>query len=103
MNIINQFRRKARVVESTIDMKQVAAAAQQQDEYYTTICEDDYPIILTIGVQVKVCFVWVTVWSESCDVSDGDTRQRIEKRAIRLVKILEGKENGQHPIGTDGR
>ena len=100
MNIINQFRRKARVVESTIDMKQVAAAAQQQDEYYTTICEDDYPIILTIGVQVKVCFVWVTVWSESCDVSDGDTRQRIEKRAIRLVKILEGKERGSYGKGN---
>ena len=57
MNIINQFRRKARVVESTTDMKQVAIAAQRQDEYYTTICEDDYPIILTISVQVKVCFV----------------------------------------------
>ena len=90
MKIINQFRRKARVVESTTDMKQVAIAAQQQAEYYTPLSEDEYPVILTISVQVKVCFVW----AESCDVSDGDTRPHIEKRARRLFKILEGKENG---------
>lgn len=94
MKIIKQFRRKARVVESTTDMKQVAIAAQQQAEYYTPLLEDEYPVILTISVQVKVCFVWVTVWAESCDVSDGDTRPHIEKRARRLLKILEGKENG---------
>lgn len=59
MKIINQFRRKARVVESTTDMKQVAMAVQQQAEYYTPLSEDEYPVILTISVQVKVCFVWL--------------------------------------------
>ena len=94
MKIINQFRRKARVVESTCDMKQAALHAQLEAEYYTPISEDEYPVILTISVQIKVCFVWVTVWAESCDVSDGDTRQHIIKRANRLHRILEGKENG---------
>ncbi len=93
MKITNQFRRRVRVVESTYDLKQAAIHAAQESEYQIPVSED-YPVILTISVEVKICFVWVTVWSESCDVSDGDTRQHIVKRANRLHRILEGKENG---------
>lgn len=95
MNITNQFRRRVRVVESTYDLKHAAIYASQESEYRYLIPDDgEYPVILTISVQVRICFVWVTVWSESCDVSDGDTRQHIVKRANKLHRIMEGKEHG---------
>ena len=92
MNIINQVRRKARIVEEVCDTRYLQAA--QEAEYHVPQTDTDYPVYLTVKVQVKVAFVWVTVWAESCDITDGDTRPHIVKRANRLHRILEGKEHG---------
>jgi len=71
MNIINQFRRKVRIVEEVCDTRYLQAA--QEAEYHVPQTDTDYPVYLTVKVQVKVAFVWVTVWAESCDITDGDT------------------------------
>ena len=34
-----------------------------------------------VKVQVKILGIWVTVWAETCDYSDGDTRPYIKNCA----------------------
>ena len=61
--------------------------AAQEAEYHVPQTDTDYPVYLTVKVQVKVAFVWVTVWAESCDITDGDTRPHIVKRANDCTEL----------------
>ncbi|WP_302612133.1 hypothetical protein [uncultured Muribaculum sp.] len=52
---------------------------------------ENYPsatILYLVKVQVKIMGVWVTVWAETCDHSDGDTRQYIKNRAAEVHEAL---------------
>lgn len=42
----------------------------------------------TAKVQVKILGVWLTVWAETCDHSDGDTRPYIKNRAEEVREVL---------------
>lgn len=44
----------------------------------------------TVKVQVKILGVWVTVWAETCDYSDGDTRPYIKNCAEEVREALTG-------------
>lgn len=45
----------------------------------------------TVKVQVKVFGLWLTVWAETCDHSDGDTRPYIKNCAIEVQEALTDK------------
>lgn len=42
----------------------------------------------TAKVQVKILGIWVTVWAETCDFSDGDTRPYIKNCAEEVHQAL---------------
>lgn len=44
--------------------------------------------LYTAKVQVKILGLWVTVWSERCDYSDGDTRPYIRNCAEEVLESL---------------
>lgn len=44
--------------------------------------------IYTAKVQVKILGIWVTVWAETCDFSDGDTRPYIKNCAEEVHQAL---------------
>lgn len=48
-------------------------------------------MLYTIKVQVKILGVWVTVWAETCDYSDGDTRPYIKNCAEEVHEALTDK------------
>lgn len=45
-------------------------------------------MLYTVKVQVKILGVWVTVWAETCDHSDGDTRPYIKNYAEEVREAL---------------
>lgn len=51
---------------------------------------DDIHCYYTVKVQVKILGVWVTVWAETCDYSDGDTRPYIKNCAEEVREALTG-------------
>lgn len=44
--------------------------------------------LYTVKVQIKILGVWVTVWAETCDYSDGDTRPYIKNCAEEVQQAL---------------
>lgn len=48
-------------------------------------------VYYTVKVQVKILGVWVTVWAETCDYSDGDTRPYIKNCAEEVHEALTNK------------
>ncbi len=50
--------------------------------------ESYHTVLYTVRLQVRILGVWVTVWAETCDYSDGDTRTCITKRAEEVRKAL---------------
>lgn len=44
--------------------------------------------LYTVKVQVKILGIWVTVWAETCDFSDGDTRPYIKYCAEVVHRAL---------------
>lgn len=46
------------------------------------------PKLYTVKVQVKVFGFWLTVWAETCDFSDGDTRPYIKNCAEEVHQAL---------------
>ena len=101
MKAINSYRSSARVTEEIEDTRaiaqQLANATHGNPEESAVINQalleacKDLPITYVIRIQIKVLFVWITVWRESCDISDGDTRAFIKKRANDLFNMLEAK------------
>ena len=73
MTAAKHLRLKSRVIESVKDNKDP-----------DILCFKLY----TVKVQVKVLGVWVTVWAETCDYCDGDTRPYIRKRAKEVHNTL---------------
>lgn len=49
---------------------------------------DGIYVYYTVKVQVKILGVWVTVWVETCDYSDGDTRPYIKNCAEEVHEAL---------------
>ena len=92
MKIFNQIRRKARVVADVLDYNLLVDAETAQLRKVRG--DEDLPIHYVVKVQIKIALIWVTIWGECCDFSDGDSREHINQRANNLYKILEGKENG---------
>lgn len=45
-------------------------------------------MLYTVKVQVKILGIWVTVWAETCDYSDGDTRPYIKNCAEEIKQVL---------------
>ncbi len=45
-------------------------------------------VYYTVKVQVKILGVWLTVWAETCDYSDGDTRPYIKNCAEEVREAL---------------
>lgn len=46
------------------------------------------PKLYTVKVQVRVLGFWLTVWAETCDFSDGDTRPYIKNCAEEVHQAL---------------
>lgn len=44
--------------------------------------------LYTVKVQVRVLGIWVTVWAETCDFTDGDTRPYIKRCAAEVHEAL---------------
>lgn len=89
MEIFNVFRRTSRVVKEICDTRYIVASAEEDFPYTTP--NANYPVYLTVSVQVRV-FIWLTIWSESCDITDGDTMQHILSHANRLKSMLDDEE-----------
>ncbi len=45
-------------------------------------------VIYCVKVQVRILWLWVTVWAESCDFSDGDARFYIKNCAGEVHRAL---------------
>ena len=93
MNVTYQYNRPTRIQESVIDTKMVASMNNDTDTMGNLADLMDFPVHLIVKVQVKVGFVWITIWEKHCDISDGDTRQHIINEATELQKTLEGQSN----------
>lgn len=52
---------------------------------------DGIYVYYTVKVQVKILGVWLTVWAETCDYSDGDTRPYIKNCAEEVHEALTDK------------
>lgn len=48
-------------------------------------------MLYTAKVQVKLFGLWLTVWSETCDYSDGDSRRYIKNCAEDVRDVLTDK------------
>lgn len=48
----------------------------------------DAGMLYTVKVQVRVAGLWLTIWSETCDYSDGDTRPYIKNCAQEVADAL---------------
>ena len=83
-----QFTRKSRVVKQTYYTKIAARIANDNEGVNMMHDTMDFPIYLIVKVQVKVLFLWITIWEMKCDISDGDTRQHIISKASILCEYL---------------
>lgn len=45
-------------------------------------------LLYTVKVQVRIMGIWVAVWAETCDYSDGDTRPYIKNCAEEVREAL---------------
>lgn len=93
MNVTYQYNRPTRIQESVIDTKMVASMNNDTDTMGNLADLMDFPVYLIVKVQVKIGFVWITIWEKHCDISDGDTRQHIINEATKLQKTLGGQSN----------
>lgn len=82
-NIAAQFCAKHLRLKSRITEK-----VQPNMEGYTY---ETAEMLYTVKVQVKILGVWVTVWAETCDYSDGDTRPYIKNCAEEVHNKLTEK------------
>lgn len=55
------------------------------------IVENGARMYYTAKVQVKVLGMWVTVWAETCDYSDGDTRAYVKNCVEEVNEALTAK------------
>ena len=90
MKIINRYNRRVRIVEEVQDLRHAALPDNYETNYGPV---DDLPVYFVVRVEIKVAWFWVTLCSESCDISNGDTRPHIINRAKNLCKKIEGKED----------
>lgn len=94
MDIKYKFKKPVRAIEEIIDTR-IAAQMANYDNGIRIADDTDYPIYYVVKVQIKIWFLWVTIWESHCDISDGDTRQYIIDEANKLLKIMEDKSDEQ--------
>lgn len=87
MNIFNTFRRKTRIVYDVVDYNLVIC--DETEQFRRAVTGEEMPIHYTVKVQVKYGLFWVTIWSETTNYSDGDSREIINKRAEHLCDIMQ--------------
>lgn len=86
MRINSIFRRETRLVEEQNDLN---VYVQQIDS--NTIQAEPLPTMYVAKIQTKVTLMgWVTIWSMSCDIIDGDTRNHINNEAKQILKMFQG-------------
>lgn len=86
MRINSIFRRETRIIEEQNDLN-----AYVQNNENHVIPSEPLPIMYVAKIQMKVTIIgWVTIWSMSCDVTDGDTREHIYKEATEILKKFQG-------------
>lgn len=90
MKIINRFNRPVRIVEEAQDLRFITTTGDNETAYHPI---EDLPTYFVVKVEIKIAWFWVTLYSESCDISDGDTRTYIINRAIDLCEKLEGRKD----------
>lgn len=77
------LRLKTRIKESVEPTKGNVASHLPQRLFVTHL--------YTVKVQVKVFGLWLTVWAETCDYTDGDTRPYIKNCAIEVQEAITDK------------
>lgn len=93
LSCAKHLRLKARIKEVIED--NTPAVAYSADDPNSTMREmmlaqmyADCTKLYTVKVQVKILGIWVTVWAETCDFSDGDTRPYIKNCAEEVHQAL---------------
>jgi len=97
MKIIDHYRSSIRVTQDIEDTSMLVCSSFYNgngeniidNQAMTEACKD-LPVIYIVKAQVKVLFLWVTIWRESCDISDEAARICILGRANDLFKMLDG-------------
>lgn len=86
-SIARHLRLKSRVKEVVEDNTHYVdtRTSEMEPPQYQTIVG---PKLYTVKVQVKVFGFWLTVWAETCDFSDGDTRPYIKNCAEEVHQAL---------------
>jgi hypothetical protein len=70
-------------------IKHLRAKSRVKEEVNPNAATDpDCTMLYTVRVQVKLFGKWVTIWAETCDYSDGDTRTYIKNCAIEVHEAL---------------
>jgi len=99
MKTIDKYRICARVSEKIEDTRAMAEAMilSQSGDNSLMLKQsligslEDLPVVYIARIQVKVFCIWITIWSESCEASDGDSRTIILNRANKLYSLLAEK------------
>ncbi len=81
--------RKVRIAEEEVNTA-LYVSSDSDNTYYYYQPYKDLPIYFIVSVQVRILGFWFTIWSASVEISDGDGRAIIQKRASEIVKLLEG-------------
>lgn len=79
------YRRKVRIAADVIDRNAVVV---DNVEEWKSNCFMELPPIYVVEVQVKVLFLWITIWSDDCAFSDADARNSINRRANAIYDSL---------------
>ena len=85
---IAKSNRKARITEQEVNMALYVSSDSDNNYYYQPY--KDFPILYEIAVQVRILGFWFTIWSVSVEISDGDGRAIIQKRASEIIELLDG-------------
>lgn len=98
MKVIDHYRSSIRVTREIEDTRMIAQSLICNNNSENIIDSqamaeacNDLPVIYIVKVQVKILFVWVTIWRESCDISDEATRMCILNRANDIFKMMEAR------------
>jgi hypothetical protein len=86
---IAKSNRKARITEQEVNTA-LYVSSDSDNNYYYYQPYKDLPILYEIAVQVRILGFWFTIWSASVEISDGDGRAIIQKRASEIIELLEG-------------
>lgn len=94
MNPKNFNKAAVKVTTSTYDPADFAKIRTDENGFNDCTCVEqmaataELPIMYHVAVKVKIHFIWRTIWEADCDISDGDTRAAIERRAEEIRNLI---------------